>query len=55
MAEVNKLKQDREVAWKHVAELKEQNRLLRLRAFDLEKQNNQLTLHMGGMQVRCLA
>lgn len=50
MSEVNKLKADREVAWKHVAELKEQNRLLRQRAFDLEKQHGQASMHITALQ-----
>jgi hypothetical protein len=38
------------VCWKHVAELKEQNRLLRQRNYELEVQHSNFTLNITALQ-----
>lgn len=48
--EVARWKKDREVSWKHVAELKEQNRLLRQRNQEVEAQNQQLSVALLSLQ-----
>jgi len=48
--ELNKWKKDRETCWKHVGELKDQNRHLRQRNYELEIQNGHLNRHIMLLQ-----
>lgn len=50
LTDLSKWKKDRETCWKHVGELKDQNRHLRQRNYELEVQNKHLQNHLVLLQ-----